>query len=114
MALAQAAIYVACSPKSNASASAVWQAMSDVKNEPILSVPKHLKDSHYAAAKKAGIGADYKYPHNFKDGFVPQKYLPEGIKKKYYVPKDAGYEKNIKQYLQKLQILLENSKSSHD
>ena len=110
--LAQAAIYIACAPKSNASASAVWKAMSDVKNEPIMAVPKHLKDSHYAAAKKAGFGADYKYPHNFKDSFVPQEYLPAGMKKKYYVPKDAGYEKNIKQYLQKLQILLENNKSS--
>ena len=114
LALAQAAIYVACAPKSNASASAVWQAMSDVKNEPIMAVPKHLKDSHYAAAKKAGYGADYKYPHNFKGGFVAQDYLPAGMKKKYYVPKDSGYEKNIKQYLQKLQILLENSKSSRD
>ncbi len=66
-----------------------------MKNEPIMPVPKHLKDSHYAAAKKAGIGADYKYPHNFKDGFVEQEYLPEGIKKKYYNPKDSGYEKNI-------------------
>jgi putative ATPase len=110
--LAQAAVYIACSPKSNASSSAVWQALSDVKNEPILPVPKHLKDSHYAAAKKAGIGADYKYPHSFEDGFVKQEYLPAGIKKKYYSPKDIGYEKNIKNYLQKLQILLENSKSS--
>ncbi len=114
LALAQAAIYVACSPKSNASSSAIWQAVSDVKTEPIMPVPKHLKDSHYSAAKKAGIGADYKYPHNFKDGFVPQEYLPEGMKKKYYNPKDCGYEKNIKQYLQKLKILLENGKSSHD
>jgi putative ATPase len=114
LALAQAALYVACSPKSNASSSAIWQAVSDVKNEPILPVPKHLKDSHYAAAKKAGYGAEYKYPHNYKDSFVKQEYLPDGIKKKYYIPKENGYEKNIKQYLQKLQILLENSKPSHD
>lgn len=112
LALAQAALYIACSPKSNACSSAVWQAVSDVKNEPILPVPKHLKDSHYAAAKKAGIGGDYKYPHSFEDGFVKQEYLPAGFKKKYYSPKDIGYEKNIKNYLQKLQILLENSKSS--
>ncbi len=114
LALAQAALYVACAPKSNASSSAVWQGVSDVKNEPILPVPVHLKDSHYAAAKKAGIGADYKYPHNYKEGFVKQDYLPAGIKKKYYKPKDIGYEKNIKNYLQKLQTLLENSKSSQN
>jgi putative ATPase len=108
LALAQAALYIACAPKSNASASAVWQAISDVENKPIMPVPKHLKDSHYAAAKKAGFGVDYKYPHNFRDGFVPQEYLPAGIKKKYYIPKDIGYEKNIQHYLQKLQSLIEN------
>lgn len=109
--LAQAALYVACAPKSNASASAIWDAMADVRNEPIRQVPKHLKDSHYQAAKKAGFGVDYKYPHNFKDGFVPQKYLPEGFEKKYYVPRETGQEKDIQQYLQKLQKLLQDSET---
>ncbi|MHC4464569.1 MAG: replication-associated recombination protein A [Planctomycetota bacterium] len=76
LALAQAALYVACAPKSNAAASAIWRAVADVKEQPTIAVPKHLKDSHYPAAKKAGFGVDYKYPHNFKDGFVPQEYLP--------------------------------------
>lgn len=110
LALAQAAIYVACAPKSNASASAIWQAVSDVKTKPTIPVPKYLKDSHYAAAKREGIGADYKYPHNFKDGFVPQEYLSAKFRKNYYAPKEAGYEKNIKHYLQKLQRLIQNSK----
>jgi len=109
--LAQAAIYVACAPKSNASASAVWKAVSDVKNEPTIPVPKHLKDSHYAAAKRMGFGVDYKYPHNFEGGFVPQRYLPEGVRKKYYRPKDAGYEKSIRHYLQKLQTLIQDNLS---
>ncbi|MHC4076735.1 MAG: AAA family ATPase, partial [Planctomycetota bacterium] len=69
-------------------------------------VPKHLKDSHYAAAKKAGFGVDYKYPHNYKNGFVKQVYLSDKIKKKYYKPKEAGYEKNIMHYLQNLQRLI--------
>ena len=111
LALAQAAVYVACAPKSNASARAIWAAMADVKNQPTKRVPKHLKDSHYPAAKKAGIGADYKYPHDFKNGFVPQEYLPAAMKKKYYMPKQIGCEKNIKHYLQKLQSLIQNSKS---
>jgi len=115
LALAQAALYVACAPKSNASACAIWQAMADVK-EPAsgggtAAVPKHLKDSHYAAAKKAGFGADYKYPHDFEDGFVPQEYLPAAVKKKYYKPKDAGFEKNIRRYLQKLESLIQQHKS---
>jgi len=108
--LAQAAIYVACSPKSNASASAIWQAVADAKTEPTIAVPKHLKDSHYAAAKKMGFGADYKYPHNFKDGFVAQEYIPLQMKKSYYKPKDIGHEKNIKHYLQKLERLIQSSK----
>ncbi len=114
LALAQAALYVACAPKSNASACAVWSAMSDAKQQPTIQVPKHLKDSHYAAAKKMGFGVDYKYPHNFKDGFVQQEYLPAQVKKKYYMPKDVGCEKNIKRYLQKLQSLIQNSKPVED
>jgi putative ATPase len=110
LALAQAAIYVACAPKSNASSSAIWQAVSDVKSQKTIAVPKHLKDSHYRSAKKLGFGTDYKYPHDFKDGFVPQEYLPAALKKKYYNPKEAGCEKNIKHYLQKLETLIQNSK----
>ena len=110
LALAQAAIYIACAPKSNASASAIWQAIADVKQQPTQRVPMHLKDSHYPAAKKAGFGVDYKYPHNSENGFVPQEYLPAELKKEYYSPKERGYEKNMKQYLQKLQTLIQNSK----
>jgi putative ATPase len=110
LALAQAALYVACAPKSNAAASAIWKAVADVKEQPTIAVPKHLKDSHYPAAKKAGFGADYKYPHNFKDGFVPQEYLPTAMKRKYYKPKEIGCEKNIRRYLQKLQTLIQSSK----
>ncbi len=105
--LAQAAIYVACAPKSNASASAIWKAVSDVKNKRTGDVPKHLKDSHYAAAKKAGYGAEYRYPHSYEGNFVPQQYLPDGLDKKYYHPTGSGHEKNIKRYLQKLQSLIQ-------
>ncbi len=114
LALAQAAIYIACAPKSNAVASAIWRAVEDVKQEPTGQVPKHLKDSHYRAAKKLGFGADYKYPHSFEQGFVPQQYLPDGVRKKYYSPTERGYEKNIKRYLQKLRMLIQNSKAEDD
>lgn len=107
--LAQAAIYVACAPKSNASASAIWQAVSDVKEDKLAAVPKHLKDAHYKAAKKMGFGTEYKYPHSYEGGFVPQEYLPPELRKKYYSPTDRGYEKNIGEYLQKLQRLLKNN-----
>ncbi len=112
LALAQAAIYVACAPKSNATAEAIWRAVDDVKSQKTIPVPKHLKDSHYPAAKKLGYGADYKYPHNFKNGFVPQEYLSAGMKSRYYQPKEIGHEKNIRRYLQKLQSLIQNCKFS--
>jgi len=109
LALAQAAIYVACAPKSNAVTKAISGAMGDIQNEKTVAVPKHLKDSHYFAAKKMGFGVDYKYPHNYEGGFVVQEYLPGGTKKKYYKPTERGYEKNIGNYLQKLQILIKDS-----
>jgi putative ATPase len=107
--LAQAAVYIACAPKSNASASAIWNAVSDVKSQPTKPVPKHLKDSHYAGAKKMGFGKDYKYPHSYRQGFVKQDYLPPEMKKQYYQPTDRGREKTFSQYLQKLQTLVQNS-----
>lgn len=109
LAHAQAAVYVACAPKSNSVSSAIWKAVEDVKNEPTGQVPVHLKDSHYGGAKTIGLGTGYKYPHNFAEGFVLQQYLPEGFRKEYYRPTERGYEKNIKQYLQKLQRLIQSS-----
>ncbi|MCK5225373.1 MAG: replication-associated recombination protein A [Planctomycetes bacterium] len=109
--LAQAAIYIACAPKSNACAMAVWNAVEDVKSKPIVPVPKHLKDSHYKAAKQMGHGVEYKYPHNFENGFVSQEYLPNSSEAMYYKPKEIGHEKNIKHYLQKLQTLIEKNKN---
>lgn len=113
LALAQAAIYIACAPKSNASAVAIWNAAADVKREPIRPVPAHLKDAHYPAARKAGFGVNYKYPHDFDGGFVPQQYL-SGSPKTYYVPKDAGVEKNVMRHLQRLKNLINRGETSED
>ncbi len=81
--LAQATIYVASAPKSNASYMAIEAAMKDISTEETIEVPDHLKDSHYPGAKKLGHGAGYKYPHDF-GGYVEQEYLKK--KKKYYNP----------------------------
>ena len=109
--LAQAAIYIACAPKSNASAKAIWSAISDVKNKKTIPVPKHLKDSHYQGAKKQGYGIDYKYPHDRPGGFVVQEYLPDK-KTPYYVPTGRGKEKIIMDYLQRLEILIKQETSN--
>lgn len=81
--LAQATIYIAKAPKSNACYRAIEAAMEDMGKEETLEVPNHLKDSHYPGAKKLGHGKGYKYPHDY-DGPVEQDYLPK--KKKYYNP----------------------------
>ena len=81
--LAQACIYIANAPKSNACYRAIEAAMEDMGKEQTLEVPDHLKDSHYPGAKKLGHGKGYKYPHDY-DGHVEQDYLPK--KKKYYNP----------------------------
>jgi len=81
--LAQAAIYIANAPKSNACYTAIEAALEDIKQEETMEVPDHLKDSHYPGAKKLGHGKDYKYPHDY-GGQVEQEYTKK--KKKYYTP----------------------------
>jgi putative ATPase len=101
LALSQAAIYVACAPKSNATAMAIWQAVADVKAGRTIPVPKHLRDAHYKGAKSLGHGQGYEYPHDSPTGYIEQDYLgQEG--KKYYQPKPIGREKLIAEYLNKL------------
>jgi putative ATPase len=98
--LGQAAIYMATAPKSNASALAIWSAMSDVKEGRTLPVPKYLKDTHYQGSKRLGHGSGYKYAHDFEGGFVEQDYL--GVEKTYYTPSDRGYEAEIQKRLAKM------------
>ena len=105
--LAQAAIYVACAPKSNASAKAVWQAVADVQQGRTIPVPPHLRDAHYAGAKKLGRGQGYRYPHDEPSGFVPQDYVGQDLGKRYYCPKSVGREKKLGEYLQTFRDQLE-------
>ena len=98
--LAEAVIYVACAPKSNASAMAIWSAGKDVREGRTVPVPKHLRDSHYSGAARLGHGEGYQYAHEHPGGFVDQDYL--GVDKRYYVPTDRGYEARIREYLGRL------------
>ncbi|MEG6566235.1 replication-associated recombination protein A [Thermoanaerobacterium saccharolyticum] len=98
--LAQAAIYVACAPKSNSSVVGIDKALEDIKNQKTGAVPKHLQDAHYKGAEKLNRGVGYKYAHDFKNHYVKQQYLPdELIGKKYYNPSTMGYEKKISDWL---------------
>jgi len=98
--LAQAAVYIAAAPKSNAVYVGINSALKDIREKEIGKVPTHLKDGSYPGAKNLGNGIGYKYPHDYEGSFVQQQYLPtEFIDKKYYVPTENGYEKEIKERL---------------
>ncbi len=101
--LAQAAIYIACAPKSNASAVAIWQAGADVREGRTVPVPKHLRDASYRGAARLGHGVDYKYAHDYDGGFVEQEYL--GVDKEYYRPSGRGHEAVMAAYLNKFNEL---------
>lgn len=102
--LAQATIYLAQCPKSDSVISAIDKALYDLDNINVGDIPIHLKDAHYLGAKNLGRGVDYKYPHDYKNNYVKQQYLPDEIKnKKYYIPGNNknemafnNYWKNIK------------------
>lgn len=100
--LAQAATYVASAPKSNAAYAGINQAMTDVDNTDIGSVPYYLKDgTSLSMSKKREDWGDYsyKYPHDYDKNYVPQQYLPDELKNtKYYKPTNNGYEEKINAY----------------
>ncbi|HCD37753.1 MAG TPA: AAA family ATPase, partial [Candidatus Omnitrophica bacterium] len=98
--LAQAAVYVACAPKSNAAYLGIEKASKDVSENRLQEVPAHLKDTHYSGADKLGHGKGYKYTHEYPEHYVKQEYMPS--KTKYYEPTDIGYEAKIKERLEKL------------
>jgi putative ATPase len=93
LALSQAAIYLACAPKSNASATAIWTARQDVQTGRTIPVPKALRDAHYRGAERLGHGEGYVYPHDQKGGHADQDYL--GVDRVYYVPTDRGHEAEL-------------------
>jgi putative ATPase len=98
--LAQAAIYMAVAPKSNASAKAIWAAMKDVREGRTLAVPVHLRDTHYPGAKALGHGQNYVSPHDAVDAHVEQEYL--GTENVYYRASDRGFESWIRTRLEGL------------
>ena len=88
--LAQAAIYVALAPKSDASYRAIDAALAHVRTGPARAVPDHLRDRHRPGAEAYG---PYRYPHSFPDGWVDQRYLPDGLEEgAFYEAGEKGWE----------------------
>jgi putative ATPase len=101
LALAQAVVYLATAPKSNAIYRAFGLVQDDIQKHQALPVPLHIRNAPTDLMKKLGYGKDYKYPHSFPDHFVNQDYLPENLKnRKYYSPSEFGFEKEIKKRME--------------
>ncbi|QTA82905.1 AAA family ATPase [Desulfonema limicola] len=101
LALAQAAVYLATAPKSNAVYAAFGNVKNLVKSTGSLPVPFHIRNAPTKLMKDTGYGKGYKYAHDYKDGYVPQEYMPEELKGRYfYFPQDQGYENTIRQRLE--------------
>ncbi|MEA2021107.1 MAG: replication-associated recombination protein A, partial [Candidatus Caldatribacteriota bacterium] len=103
LALTQAATYLACAPKSNALYTGYKIAREDIKRWGPLPVPLVIRNAPTSLMKDLGYGKGYKYAHNFKLGYAVQEHMPKELKdRKYYYPTERGFEKEIKQRLEKL------------
>ena len=101
--LSQAVTYMASAPKSNAAVNAISKAMDIVGRTKTPPVPTHLQDAHYKSAEKLGHGLGYKYAHNYKNHYVKQQYLPDGLTNEvFYEPSENGYEVTIREYYRKI------------
>ncbi|MBF8265221.1 MAG: ATPase AAA family [Dehalococcoidia bacterium] len=102
LALAEAVVYLATAPKSNALYTAYSEVQHDVnktRNDP---VPLHIRNPVTGLMKNMGYGKDYKYPHKYEGNFVDEEYLPPSLKgRQYYKPGDQGFEKEVAERLRK-------------
>lgn len=98
--LAEAVLVLSTAPKSNAAVAAIDHALEDLQTKDVGDIPVHLKDAHYGGADKLGRGLKYKYPHDYKNNYVKQQYLPDNIKNAvYYVPGNNKMEEKIANYI---------------
>lgn len=101
--LAEAVVYLATAPKSNAAYNGVNAAIADVKAGRLGVVPMHLRDAHYAGAKRLGHGKGYVYSHDAEHGVAEQQYLPDALEgTEYYTPTANGYEREVGPRLERL------------
>jgi len=101
LALAQAAVYLATAPKSNAIYTAYQKVQRDIREAENMPVPLHIRNAPTKLMEDLGYGKDYKYPHDYPDHFVEEEYLPENLRgRTYYRPTELGFEKEIKKRLE--------------
>jgi putative ATPase len=109
--LAEATIYLALAPKSNAAYNAINAALEDVRAGIQPAVPKPLRSSNYAGAKSRGNGVGYVYPHDDAKAVVEQEYAPAKVaKRRYYQPKEVGFERELSERWAKLRAIIRGEK----
>ena len=105
--LAEATVYLATTAKSNAAYAGINAAIADIRAGKFGRVPPHLRDAHYAGAKRLGHGKGYIYPHDNDNGVVAQQYLPDELEgRRYYEPKALGAERDISARLERIRRIL--------
>lgn len=101
--LSQAVLYIATAPKSNSAINAIDSALQVAASGKNYPIPGHLKDAHYSGASALGSGIGYKYPHDYKNNYVEQQYLPDSLNgMRFYESCNNGYEKVINEYVNKI------------
>jgi len=111
LALAQAAVYLATAPKSNSIYSAFGKVNEVIHQTGSLPVPLHIRNAPTRLMKDLGYGRDYKYAHNYADAVVAQEYLPDRLKgQHFYFPTRRGFEKTIKERLDRWRQMMRKSK----
>ena len=89
--LAQAAVYMALAPKSCSAYAGIGKALDEVRNGPLRPVPDYLRDRHRPGSEEYG---EYLYPHSYAEGYVKQRYLPEGLERGvFFTPGERGWER---------------------
>lgn len=112
LALAQAVTYLACAPKSNAATVGIGEARRDVAEGRLLPVPVHLRDRHYAGAKRLEHGEGYQYSHDAEGGVAAQDYL--GVEREYYRPVPRGFEAELAERLKTIRARLREGRQDAD
>lgn len=101
LALAQAAVYLATAPKSNALYTGYGRVKESIARTGALAVPLHIRNAPTRLMKDLGYGRDYQYAHDFEDAYVAQEYLPEKLKgHAFYIPTNRGYEKIVRERME--------------
>lgn len=111
LAIAQAVIYLSTAPKSNSVYTAYGRVQKAIRSEGSLPVPLHIRNAPTSLMKDMGYGKDYKYAHDYKEDYVFQEYLPDKLDGVlFYFPTERGYEKTIRQRLEKWRKLKKEKK----